>query len=331
LNHSDEDETFQNEQLLKMMNIAPTSKKCNAVTDFEQEMEAELDRRAFAIEAEGGVQHQRSLSRSSSTSSLKAIGKSNPGSSRSELPSPKPDKKVTFSADANQSNADNPKPAVLKASEENEEEKFYDPVYFDSDDSDTEDSNKDEAKKKKSHPVLSNDDLFYDPDSDKRDQAWVDKQRRRYCGGQSSVQPPPGFIEEDQQTNSSENVASTSSKGKIDVAPLPKSDAILNCPACFSLLCMDCQRHEIYTGQYRAMFVQNCVISREEVLKVPCKSFKFKGKKRKLNAAIEENADAQDAAKDTFNPVKCKVCNTQVAMYDSEEVYHFFHILASHS
>lgn len=29
--------------------------------------------------------------------------------------------------------------------------------------------------------------------------------------------------------------------------------------------------------------------------------------------------------------VKCDVCCTQVAVYDQDEVYHFFNVLASHS
>ena len=29
------------------------------------------------------------------------------------------------------------------------------------------------------------------------------------------------------------------------------SDAVLNCPACFTVVCLDCQRHELYKTQYR--------------------------------------------------------------------------------
>eukprot|EP00985_Skeletonema_marinoi_P027162 scaffold21860_cov117-Skeletonema_marinoi.AAC.1 len=35
------------------------------------------------------------------------------------------------------------------------------------------------------------------------------------------------------------------------------SDAILSCPRCFNVVCMDCQQHERYSNQYRAMFVMN--------------------------------------------------------------------------
>ena len=32
-------------------------------------------------------------------------------------------------------------------------------------------------------------------------------------------------------------------KQKADTAKIPKSDAILSCPACMSTLCIDCQRY----------------------------------------------------------------------------------------
>jgi hypothetical protein len=35
------------------------------------------------------------------------------------------------------------------------------------------------------------------------------------------------------------------------------SDAILSCPRCFTTVCMDCQQHERYANQFRAMFVMN--------------------------------------------------------------------------
>ena len=37
-----------------------------------------------------------------------------------------------------------------------------------------------------------------------------------------------------------------------------QSDAILSCPGCLTTVCIDCQRHEYITTQYRAMFVTNC-------------------------------------------------------------------------
>ena len=65
------------------------------------------------------------------------------------------------------------------------------------------------------------DDPYFDEGKDERDESWVMK-----------------------------NIA-----GAVD---RNKTDAVLNCPCCFVVLCIDCQRHEKYTDQYRAMFVSNC-------------------------------------------------------------------------
>ena len=143
-----------------------------------------------------------------------------------------------------------------------------------------------------------NDDLFYDPNADDEDQKWADDLRKKY-------------------TN--QNVA------KNKEQKMPNSDAVLNCPACFMVLCLDCQRHEIYDSQYRAMFVLNCTVDHSQQLKYPKQEQKRKGKKKKSEpgpSGVDPN--------DLFNPVKCDRCTTQVAVYDRDEVYHFFNVLASY-
>lgn len=35
-------------------------------------------------------------------------------------------------------------------------------------------------------------------------------------------------------------------------------------------------------------------------------------------------------ADEVYNPVQCSECSTEVAVFDKDEVYHFFNILASH-
>ena len=72
----------------------------------------------------------------------------------------------------------------------------YSDIYFDSDD------DEESAERK----IVSNDDLFYDPEADDVDQSWVDSVRKSY------QMPKPGG----------------------NVSKLPNSDAVLNCPACFT-------------------------------------------------------------------------------------------------
>ncbi|KAF8773154.1 E2F-associated phosphoprotein like [Argiope bruennichi] len=145
-----------------------------------------------------------------------------------------------------------------------------------------------------------NDELFYDPDMDDEDEKWINEKRRSY------IYP-----------SSSSNKNNTENK---KLKPLPNSDAVLNCPACLSLLCLDCQRHDVYKSQYRAMFVSNCTVVETETLAYSNKK-KFKKKK-------EHSASSNE--KEIFNPVRCTVCNTEVAVYDKDEIYHFFNVLASY-
>lgn len=175
-----------------------------------------------------------------------------------------------------------------------EPDRFYDDIYFDSDEEEMVLQGNERVKRRK--PVVSNDDLLYDPKQDDEDQQWVNAQRQSY-------QPP---------------VPSGSKQ-----QPLPHSDAVLNCPACMTLLCLDCQRHDIYQNQYRAMFVKNCHVDTAELLKQPLQKKKYSKKQKKSET---ENDDG-----DNFHPVKCTECTTVVGMCDTDEVYHFFNVLASHT
>ncbi|KAH3848180.1 hypothetical protein DPMN_090539 [Dreissena polymorpha] len=179
--------------------------------------------------------------------------------------------------------------------------KFYDDVYFDSDEEDMV-SQGDAAKNKRKQP--SNDDLLYNPEEDDDNEKWMETQRRSYL-----PHPQPG----------------RSRKQK----PLPNSDAILDCPACMTTLCLDCQRHDVYNNQYRAMFVSHCKVDTSELLKFPKGSKLSKKQKRVRTGDSAETADDGNTG-EMFNPVKCEECNTVVAVYDRDEVYHFFNVLASY-
>lgn len=146
--------------------------------------------------------------------------------------------------------------------------------------------------------------------------------------------------------------SSSSSSGKqvaSDKPPvLPKTDAVLNCPACMCTLSLDCQRqvywfllvdiviylcrHDVYANQYRAMFVLNCRVIRDEVLKYvpkPSKSARKRQRRSKTVETSEASSSVIEDSKDIYHPVHCDSCNTEVAVVDEDEVFHFFNVLAS--
>lgn len=198
----------------------------------------------------------------------------------------------------------------------------YDSIYFDSDEEQDEKAGSSQGNRRKQRSVLTNDELFYDPDEDDRDQAWVDARRRGY-----------------------QRKMPQSMKRKNKTQGLPSSDAVLNCPACMTTLCLDCQRHEKYRTQYRAMFVMNCSVNKEEVLRYKTANKRKQNRRRNkahqdpaaTGAEMETDAGLTDVRlagmdeEEIYHPVKCTECSTEVAVYDKDEVYHFFNILASYS
>ncbi|KAI9282106.1 E2F-associated phosphoprotein-domain-containing protein [Umbelopsis sp. AD052] len=100
-----------------------------------------------------------------------------------------------------------------------------------------------------------------------------------------------------------------SEKGRKSKGSMAKTDAILTCPLCFTPVCLSCQRHDLYPNQYRAMFVTNCRPNFAE-------RFRYK----------EPEGGSGD---DVYYPVNCDICKTHIAMFDHEEVYHFFNVIAS--
>ena len=95
----------------------------------------------------------------------------------------------------------------------------------------------------------------------------------------------------------------------------------------FNLCMISFFRHATYNNQYRAMFVRNCRVLYNEVKNCPMKGIQKKLRKRKLESMTGEASVHSD---DNFHPVHCNVCDTEVAAFDKDEVYHFFNILSSH-
>jgi hypothetical protein len=106
-----------------------------------------------------------------------------------------------------------------------------------------------------------------------------------------------------------------------------ESDAILSCPACLTTLCIDCQQHEVYLNQYRAMFVMNCAVG--ETLS-PAKTQgepQGAGVKRGLDEEVLKLGS--NHGDEASRCVRCEVCGVEVGVRDGEDVYHFFNVFPS--
>ncbi|CAN8256876.1 unnamed protein product [Cochlearia groenlandica] len=102
------------------------------------------------------------------------------------------------------------------------------------------------------------------------------------------------------------------------------SDAVLSCPACFTTVCLECQRHEQYVTQYRAVFVVNCMAGKERALKH--NATPSEGGKRRRDFEKQETCSGDD---ERVRPVYCSTCWTEIGVLDTEEIYHFFNVFPS--
>nr|XP_035928442.1 E2F-associated phosphoprotein isoform X2 [Halichoerus grypus] len=141
----------------------------------------------------------------------------------------------------------------------------------------------------------------------------------------------------DSDSEDEDKTAQVTKKKKKNRHRIPTNDELLYDPEKDSRdqAWVDAQRrgHESYKTQYRAMFVMNCSVNKEEVLryKIPENRKKRRGHK-KMRSNHEDAAEQAEAqVEEIYHPVMCTECSTEVAVYDKDEVFHFFNVLASHS
>lgn len=194
--------------------------------------------------------------------------------------------------------------------------------------------------------------LFYDENLDEEDEAYVYKHMRggitenvtvktRQSGSSSSS--GQRFANHDGGvTSDSANEMSDDRRQQVVQMLKPRhSDAVLSCPCCFNIVCMDCQKHKRYANQYRAMFVMGIVVDWRHILVYDEGN---RGLVTKEQTIIEEQEnEAWDSTEGEsygvlptkdgeYYAVECAACRTQVAALDmKDEVYYFHGCLESSS
>eukprot|EP00429_Kryptoperidinium_foliaceum_P000933 CAMPEP_0176022776 /NCGR_PEP_ID=MMETSP0120_2-20121206/11095_1 /TAXON_ID=160619 /ORGANISM="Kryptoperidinium foliaceum, Strain CCMP 1326" /LENGTH=241 /DNA_ID=CAMNT_0017355923 /DNA_START=184 /DNA_END=906 /DNA_ORIENTATION=+ len=98
-------------------------------------------------------------------------------------------------------------------------------------------------------------DELYDQNLDDEDEAYVYKHMR---GGTEKIRRGRGPHGPPEDGGGHGDVVSDAG---LPAVPKPRnSDAVLSCPCCFNIVCMDCQRHQKYLNQFRAMFVMGIMV-----------------------------------------------------------------------
>ncbi|KAG7174838.1 E2F-associated phosphoprotein-like [Homarus americanus] len=228
-----------------------------------------------------------------------------------------------------------------------EKSEFYDDIYFDSDDSDieaAETTSRVPKTKKEKRRILSNDELFYDPTLDEKDQEWVDEMRRSYqpkkrrhaiyhnqyramfvfnCNVDSMERlkfPSKGQKKRDFFRNKRKNKdkQSLNQEAEEDVQKSQASSAVPQMQQGNSATLQQGQKETDMELQETASSSATVAAGSDAVAEPSSSSHK------KVSFANVKDDD------ETYHPVTCKICNTKVAVYDKDEVYHFFNVVTSY-
>ncbi|CAM9391400.1 unnamed protein product [Hapterophycus canaliculatus] len=168
--------------------------------------------------------------------------------------------------------------------------------------------------------------------------------------GNPGVRPPAGGQQQEGGT--------ADKKGGVRLEGLA-TDAQLSCPLCFTTVCLECQRHAKYLNQFRAVTGINVNVKLEEFLTLDQVSGGSGGgggrrkggrKNREKSATARHNSRSSDrrgvgrqppeggvggggeravGEEEMFHPVCCGECDHIVGVYDADEVFHFFGVIAS--
>ena len=191
----------------------------------------------------------------------------------------------------------------------------------------------------------TNGEMLFDPDADGRDAAFVFDKRRKQASATQRFQ-----ILERSMAQVAEGKGKGKNAGGLSVAEhrrvvmeqtaqaLRQTDAVLDCPCCLETLCFDCQRHEKYANQYRAMFVEHCFVDRTRVVRyaadgtpvcTPVEVLPGEPPGEPFSFDVDAPSPAIEGSEDAYHTVHCDQCQTQVAVMDGDDVVHFFNVIAS--
>lgn len=235
------------------------------------------------------------------------------------------------------------RPIVTSASEHEEEEEEEENSLSSSSSDDDDAWSENDAKRNVYFP----DDLL-DETADEQDEAYVYKHLRSGMLEPVTVRQevaaptnhPHHQRHQSQPQKQHEQGSAKSRTTTLQVLKPRSSDAVLSCPCCFTIVSMDCQRHERFLNQFRAVFVMNIEVNWQEtwVYSELQQGLIKHSSPLPLQSTAQQQQQQVECADDGrtkslpvhYYTVNCSHCQTQVAVLDmTDEVYHFTGCLAS--
>ncbi len=78
------------------------------------------------------------------------------------------------------------------------------------------------------------------------------------------------------------------------------------------------------------MFVRGCEVDKTETLQhVPSAGSRAKKANSKNKSKTKQTQPKEEEEGESFNPIRCSFCKITLGVYDKDEVYHFFNVIAS--
>ena len=74
----------------------------------------------------------------------------------------------------------------------------------------------------------------------------------------------------------------------------------------------------------------SCFVDITTHLSIANKNMKLSGQPTQQENQTQQGTSQLGQSEEVYYPVFCQHCSTEVAVYDSEEVYHFFNVLTAH-
>ncbi|CAM9372763.1 unnamed protein product [Discosporangium mesarthrocarpum] len=195
--------------------------------------------------------------------------------------------------------------------------------------------------------AITHADALYDSDMDDQDEAWILDQHRpgkrveesddEIDAEQEGVAVGEGKERGESKSDYAvytETGKALRTKKKREKATTLETDAQLSCPLCFTILCLECQRHTRYHTQFRAVFVRNVrVLAEEDVSQRGGKMGRGMGggqaKGNRDTQQPQEGGSGAGGMRETLRRVCCLECGNEVGVMDQDDVYHFFDVIAS--
>lgn len=172
------------------------------------------------------------------------------------------------------------------------------------------------------------DDPLHDQHADSDDEAWVMENLLR---GLPLLPEEPAANRTKRGKNAMHDEvldASAKSKSKENSAfGKPRFDKVpheerVSCPCCFTTVSFQAQPHDRFEGQFRALFVSNCIVLRTS--RVTSHYVPPSDDHRGLPAESKYESDRKNA---DLVDVACAQCGTLVGVLDKEKTYHFCNVM----